>query len=456
MSVKVYKFWSGVNKECILLLRDLPGLAILFVMPLLLILVVTLAQETALKNQSPATEILFLDRAHTTLSAGIASDLRTSGLFTLDTLYKDNPLDSTVIFSLTGSGKVPFGVIIGPSDTLVRVVSDPALNSSYQKPIAASLRFLIRGAAMKTGLTEVMGKFRSGSDSAAQAAIAEALARQADALESEMNRQFRQLSGKPGLPWIRLDREMIKVQGEKRKTVTQVPEAEKIIHETLRVIEESAVPETSYIKPTPIQNNVPGFILFAMFFIVIPLSGSLITEKNEGAFTRLKTLPVSWFITLSSKVLVFLGVCLIQFLLMLLMGTWVFPSFFGLPALAVGHNYLAIAVVTIAAALAAIGFGILVGSLASTFAQAALFGSVMVVVLGLLSGTFLPIHVMPEAIRMISWLSPVRWGIDSYLLIFIRGGGLLQTLPYILLLLLFFGLAMTISISIFARRKQGS
>ena len=34
------------------------------------------------------------------------------------------------------------------------------------------------------------------------------------------------------------------------------------------------------IKPTLSQNSIPGFILFAMFLIVIPLSGSMITEKK--------------------------------------------------------------------------------------------------------------------------------------------------------------------------------
>jgi len=43
------KLWSVVLKECLLLFRDIPGLIILFLMPVLLIFVVTLAQENGLK-----------------------------------------------------------------------------------------------------------------------------------------------------------------------------------------------------------------------------------------------------------------------------------------------------------------------------------------------------------------------------------------------------------------------
>jgi len=206
------------------------------------------------------------------------------------------------------------------------------------------------------------------------------------------------------------------------------------------------------IRPSVIQNNVPGFILFAMFFIVIPLSASMISEKNEGAYTRLLTLPVSYGILLSAKVFVYLIVCLVQFMLMVFMGTWLFPNLFGLEALQMGQRYGAIVLVTVSASLAAIGFGILTGTFARTMAQAALFGSVMVVILGLISGTFLPVHLMPASIRYVSYCSPVRWGIDSYLLIFIREAGVREVCPRLLLLLLFFSLAMTISIYIFAKR----
>ena len=41
----MHKFLSAVRKEILFLLRDLPGLAILFLMPVLLVLVVTVGHR---------------------------------------------------------------------------------------------------------------------------------------------------------------------------------------------------------------------------------------------------------------------------------------------------------------------------------------------------------------------------------------------------------------------------
>ena len=155
---------------------------------------------------------------------------------------------------------------------------------------------------------------------------------------------------------------------------------------------------------------------------------------------------------LSAKVLLYLLVCLLQFIFMLLTGSWILPAFFGLPHMDFGSHYDAIVLVTIAASMAAIGFGMLVGSVARTHGQAALFGSVTVVILGVISGTFLPVNLMPKFLQYLSLLSPIRWGIDSYLDIFIRQGNLLTVLPGVILLLLFFVLSFFISIAIFAKR----
>jgi ABC-2 type transport system permease protein len=190
-----------------------------------------------------------------------------------------------------------------------------------------------------------------------------------------------------------------------------------------------------------------------MFFIVIPLSGSIITEKKEGSFMRLRTLPVTAYLVLSPKVIIYILVCLVQFLMMLAAGIWLFPGLFGFPPLQLGDHYIAIFIATLASAFAASGFGLLVGTGSQSHSQAALSGSILVVIIGVISGTFFPIYLLPKGIQVISMASPMRWGIDNYLELFIREGDLISILPNLFLLLSFFVFAMTISIAIFARQK---
>jgi len=49
----------------------------------------------------------------------------------------------------------------------------------------------------------------------------------------------------------------------------------------------------------------------------------------------------------------------------------------------------------------------------------------MVVLLGVISGTFLPVYVMPQIIQSISLVSPMRWELIITLM-FYPGGGILS------------------------------
>ena len=394
------KLWFILKKEFLLLYRDLPGLIILFLMPVLLIFVVTLAQENALKSQNSRTRILFADEVHSPFSLKLYTAFDSSGFFHPVTKIDNLPVTLSLARTLISRGDYKFGVIIPRTDSAIILLIDPTLQETFKISVTNSLKYIIKGTQTREAMNDI-------------------------------------LSSLPG---------------------NMSPVIRKIVAETMQklppVRESYALRAKSAIQPNVIQNNVPGFILFAMFFIVIPLAGSLITEKNEGSFQRLRSLPVGLPLILGGKVITYLVVCLLQFSLMMIIGTWVFPTFFGFPSLELGSQYAAISIATVAASLAAIGFGIMVGAAATTHNQAALFGSVLVVLLGIISGTFLPIHLMPGFIQYISYLSPIRWGIDNYLNLFIREGNIASIIPNTILLILFFGFAMIISIATFAQRKK--
>ena len=394
------KLLSAIRKEILVLIRDIPGLLILFIMPVLLILVVIVAQENALKtSRESKTEILFVDESQTATSRAIEQGLDSSGFYVLLKEHKGKSLDAITAGELISGSDYPVGVIITKNDSAIHILIDPALQPSYKNSLAGTLAYLIRGIQSRLAIENALSLMAPGNEE--------------------------------------LMRTMI------RSALAQLPPVREIY------------PYKNYstIKPTLSQNSIPGFILFAMFFIVIPLSGSMINEKNEGSFYRLKTLPVPVSVLLSSKVILYMAVCLIQFLLMIMVGLWLLPSVFGYSSFHFGHQYFAILLATISAGLAAIGFGLLVGTCSTTHGQAALFGSVMVIILGIISGTFLPVHLFPEPVQVISMISPIRWGIENYLDLFVRGADLVTVLPNILFLLLFFICAMIVSVFIFARQK---
>jgi ABC-2 type transport system permease protein len=74
-----------------------------------------------------------------------------------------------------------------------------------------------------------------------------------------------------------------------------------------------------------------------------------------------------------------------------------------------------------------------------------MFGAILVVIMAALGGIFMPVHMMPESLKFISNFSPLRWGIDSYLYIFVRGTGLIFIWKNLLLLFGFFVVSMGIA-----------
>lgn len=189
--------------------------------------------------------------------------------------------------------------------------------------------------------------------------------------------------------------------------------------------------------PNSTQHNIPAWSLFAIFFIILPLSINMVNEKNQGTFVRLRTHPVSYATVLGGKAFVYLAVALIQFALMLLVGRYLFP-FLGLPELEMSGILPLLFVVAFFAGLAAVGLGLLIGTIAKSQEQSAPFGATFVVILAAIGGVWVPVFAMPKLMQVLSNLSPMNWGLNAFYDVFLRKVGFSEILPEIGLLALFF------------------
>jgi ABC-2 type transport system permease protein len=206
--------------------------------------------------------------------------------------------------------------------------------------------------------------------------------------------------------------------------------------ETVYYKEEYVARGNKTVIPNSVQHNVPAWTLFAMFFIVIPFASAMIKEREDGSLDRLLTMPCSYASIMVSKMLVYLVVCFLQFVLILLMGVYLFPLV-GLPSLVVVGRVLSLSVMAVAAALAAIGYGIAVGTIARTHQQAAIFASISVVILAAVGGIWVPVFIMPPLLREISTVSPLNWGLNGFYDILVRNAGLADVIHYGIWMLFF-------------------
>ncbi|MGA2824340.1 MAG: hypothetical protein ABSE72_12540, partial [Bacteroidales bacterium] len=138
----MHRLLSALRKEFLILIRDIPGLAILFIMPVLLIMIVTLAQQNALKSSKELkTEILFIDQAHSFFSKLLKQNLDSSGLYRLVSSLSDIPVDYETARKKIGDGDYPVGIVIAPKDTTIRLLVDPSLVSSYKNSLTSALTY---------------------------------------------------------------------------------------------------------------------------------------------------------------------------------------------------------------------------------------------------------------------------------------------------------------------------
>jgi len=180
--------------------------------------------------------------------------------------------------------------------------------------------------------------------------------------------------------------------------------------------------------PSAVQQNVPAWLVFGAFFVVIPLSNTLIRERQQGTLRRLRTMPVGQGTLLAGKLTPYFLVNLLQVALMLAAGHWLVPVLGG-EALQLHGSAAALAIICIAVSLAALGYALLIASLARTTEQASLLGGAGNLILAAIGGIMVPKFVMPETMQHLTNISPMAWGLEGFLDVLLRDARPLDVLP---------------------------
>ena len=184
-------------------------------------------------------------------------------------------------------------------------------------------------------------------------------------------------------------------------------------------------------RPTAVQQNVPAWLVFGMFFVVASLSTLFIQERHSGTLGRLQGLGVSRFMLLASKALPYLGVNVLQAALMLAVGVWLMPLIGGDALSLAGIHWGALALSLAAVSLAAVGLALALACAVRSHAQAATVGPFFNVLMAALGGIMVPSFVMPAFMQRWTALSPMNWGLEALLTVLLRGGDLAATLPQV-------------------------
>ena len=155
------------------------------------------------------------------------------------------------------------------------------------------------------------------------------------------------------------------------------------------------------------QVLVPSYTVMFAFFLVLSVGWLFVAERKHGTLTRLRAAPLTRGQILLGKLLPCLAVSLAQGFFLLAAGRLIFGMTWG------SRPDLLIPVV-ICTSIAAVGLAVLVASIARTETQVAVYGTLLVLVLGGVSGSLMPRDLMPEKMKSISLVTPHAWALDAY------------------------------------------
>ncbi|WP_439133125.1 ABC transporter permease [Pseudomaricurvus sp.] len=182
------------------------------------------------------------------------------------------------------------------------------------------------------------------------------------------------------------------------------------------------------VQPSSVQQNVPAWMLFAMFFIAIPLSTTLINERQQGTLDRLRTMEFPRHLMLLGKLIPYFCINLLQVVIMLLIGVYLVPALGG-DSLHLGNSPSGLALISVCASLAAVAYALLVAEVANTIEQATIFSGICNIIMAAIGGVMVPRFIMPPVMQTLSDASPMAWGLDGFFDILLRNGTLMDVMP---------------------------
>jgi ABC-2 type transport system permease protein len=380
-----------LTKEFLLILRDKQALLALFIMPAVFILIMSLALKDVFSEDHALVNYSIIDHDHSVQSSHLLSLLEENRL-----LEEQN---------LT-SGREPQFTIVIP-EGFGKLLSSQDKNSPPLK---------IRAAADVK--QDLLSLFR------------------AQVITALLQMRFETLKSI-------LDHYDIPVPDTLNLSTLDAGEMLQVSYDTMEKNE----------RPNSTQQSVPTWIVFGMFFIIIPMSTIFIDERKQNTLLRLLTMNVSTPVLFGGKIIPYLLINQLQVWAMIAVGIYLVPQF-GAEALILQGSMPALMLVSLSLSFSAIGFSMLIAVSVKSVEQATTIGGILNVLLGAIGGVMVPKFVMPDFMQTFSNISPMSWGLEGFLDVLLRREGVEAVLPEVLALTLFGLILLILAAMIFKMKTR--
>lgn len=178
---------------------------------------------------------------------------------------------------------------------------------------------------------------------------------------------------------------------------------------------------------TGFGQSIPGIGAMQVLFTVLAGLVTLIRERKQWTLQRLTVLPITRAEILGGKILAYFALGMIQYAILLMVG------------LVVGVNYggsiLALLLLVGAFVLCSTALTFAIATRVTSEDQANSMSTLLALILAPLGGAWWSLSIVPDFMNVIGHISPVAWVMDGFNDLIFFGGGLVEILPEVGVLL---------------------
>ncbi|MEC3885148.1 ABC transporter permease [Halobacillus sp. HZG1] len=424
--------WLAIAKKDLrVMIKDPGAVVVLFMLPLMLMTIMSFALMPVFQGGDEGTIILpVVDNDKSEDSMKFIDSLEsTEGI---EVLVGDEAVTESVVREQVSGGEYPYALVI-QEDFGNKIDSGKDLEIiSYEDPAQANMSSIINRAI--EGVSQAFE-------------VEYIVSRMVDEQVSDINQMFTE------------EIEEVELAYENQiETITEQANIKDPINEVSATTDESNSPDLGNMKeelvetakssfdnpsitietfsatenerverPNAFEQNVPGYTVMYAFFIIMFAGRSFINERNDGTFRRILAAPVDKWQLFMGKMIPNYIIGIIQVVVLFGFGNIVFD-------MSLGSSFLGLLIVTLSLVWSSSCLGMLIAATFKTDSQISGWSVLLALTLAALGGTMVPLFIMPEIMQNIALITPHAWALTGYQNLLVRGLGFQDVLLHSMVL----------------------
>jgi ABC-2 type transport system permease protein len=204
--------------------------------------------------------------------------------------------------------------------------------------------------------------------------------------------------------------------------------AQQVLQQQPVTVEIAYAPQVDVQIAGGFEQSSAGQLVTWVNITLIGAAEVFVTERLGGTLRRLLITPTRKATILSGKIVGRLGMGIVQMILLVGFGKFIFGVEWG-------RSPAALALVVLAFGLASVALGVLLGTFARTRGQASGLTILFSMLMAGLGGAWWPLEVTPRAYQAVVKVLPTTWAMIGFNDVIVRGRGVAGVLPEVGILL---------------------